>query len=210
MSRSPTLAEVVRGTVTSYLEGVHTAIPGKVVRYDKTKQQADVQPLVQVAYFDEEGDRVVENLPVIPNCPVQFSGGGGVAVTHPVAVGDEGMVFFSEACLDTWLSSGSTDPVDPTHDRRNHLADGVFVPGVYPFSRPRAAHPDDAVGIGVPGGAYQGVALGDTLKTFLDSLKSALDSHTHVAPGGGGVTSGPTPTSPSVPTVSSTALKVTP
>lgn len=47
------------------------------------------------------------------------------------------------------------------------------------------------------------IALGQTLKTFLDSLKTWIDSHTHLGgTGGGGLTGVPSPLlSPSVPDV---------
>ncbi len=58
------------------------------------------------------------------------------------------------------------------------------------------------------GGAdgLQAAALGDTLKTHLDALKLAFDTHTHVE--SGGTTAVPVPLSPTVPDVTSSNVEV--
>lgn len=205
-SSTPTLAEVLTGAISSALRDVHTAIPGKVVRYDAAKQLADVQPLVHAAYADESGESVAVALPVVPNCPVQFSSGGGKAVTHPVAVGDKGLLVFSEASLDAWLARDGVD-VDPGVDHRHNLTDGIFIPGVNPFGAPLAAVPSDAVGIGTPGGAYQGVAVGPKTHDALEALREwVADIASHAM-----FSSAPNPLKVvnSTPDVSSSDVKVT-
>lgn len=134
-SRSPTLAEVLQTSIQTSLESVHTAIPAKVTRYNASLQQADVQPLIKQAYEDEFGERQVASLPVVSNCPVQFPGGGGFTLIYPLSEGDTGLLVFSQASLDKWLSTGGT--VDPDIDHRHNLSDGIFIPGVNPFSSPR-------------------------------------------------------------------------
>jgi len=64
------------------------------------------------------------------------------------------------------------------------------------------------VDVGAAAGPFQGIGLGETLKTFLDGLKLWLDTHTH--PTVVGPTSIPTVLSPSVPAVASTSGKVAP
>jgi hypothetical protein len=201
VSRTPTHAEVIRAAVDAALGGVHTAIPGRVTRYVASLQQADVKPLVSGSYLDEDGNRVAAELPVVPNCPVQFASGGGLAFTHPVTVGDYGLLVFSEASLDKWLAR-SGDVVDPEVDHRFSLSDGIFVPGVLPFGAPLGSFPTDAAGAGAPGGSYQGVALGATLASYLSSLHTWL---TGLAAAASYITP-----QPSVPGVESGALKVTP
>src|SRR6266702_894931 len=104
MQRTPTLGEVIRDGIGSALESVHTAIPASVTKYDAATQKADVQPLVKMAYEDEDGNRQAVNLPVVTSCPVQFPGGAGLTIVFPIAVGDTGLLVFSEASLDKWLN----------------------------------------------------------------------------------------------------------
>lgn len=145
-SRSPTLSEVFQTAIDSALDSVHTAIPAKVTRYNASKQQADVQPLIKQAYEDEFGDRQVASLPVVTNCPVQFPGGGGFTLIYPLSEGDTGLLVFSQASIDKWLSTGGT--VDPDIDHRHALTDGIFIPGVNPFSSPRSDGPSDKMIVG--------------------------------------------------------------
>lgn len=57
----------------------------------------------------------------------------------------------------------------------------------------------DATEMGAPSATHP-IPLGDILKTYLESVQSGFgDTHTHVAPAGGGTTTGPTPTMPAVP-----------
>lgn len=182
--RTPTLGEVIEARIATELESMHTAIPGRVVKYDPATQKADVQPLVRSAYLDEDGLRQTASLPVVPSCPVAFPGGSGLVVTFPVAVGDFGLLIFAESSLDKWLA-GSGGEVDPQFDHRHHLSDAVFIPGVRPFGAARSTNPGNAVCIGVDGGAFQGAALGHALVTW-------LNAHVHTSGGSGSPTSPPT------------------
>jgi hypothetical protein len=208
VSHTPTLQEVIGSAIETALEDVHTAIPAKVVRYDAAKQLVDVQPLVKLAHEDEEGNRVAASLPVVCNCPVAYPGGGGFTVTFPLNVGDLGMLVFTESSLDKWQERG--DEVDPTFDHRFSLADGFFIPGVRPSSKPRQTNPGTAIIVGQDGGTFQGAALGATLQSFLNSLKSYLDGHTHTSGGSGSPTSPPVSPSPSAPDIESDTVKITP
>jgi hypothetical protein len=203
MSRTPTMAEVLREAIAASLEDVHTAIPGRVTRYDVGKQQADVQPLIKVAYLDESGERVAALLPTVRNCPVMFPGGAGLTITYPIAAGDTGLLIFSEASLDKWLS-GSGDEVEPDIDLRHHLTDGIFIPGVRPFGGggPRSTDPGSTICIGVDGGTFEGIPIASRLATL-------FNNHVHGGPG----------TPPTVPVTAdanpvtgfaSTTVKVTP
>lgn len=195
------MAEVLRDSMAEALEDVHTAMPVRVTRYDAAKQQADVQPLIKVAHLDETGERVPATLPTIRNCPVQFPGGGGFVLIYPLAVGDTGLLIFSEASLDKWLSGAGAE-VDPDIDLRHHLTDGIFIPGVRPFGAARGSHDDGAMLVGVDGGAFQGAALGASIASYFSLLDTWLaglaTAASYLAP------------RPPVPTVESVTVKVTP
>lgn len=201
-SRSPQLAELLRLFAGAELSDVHTAIPCRVESYDAAKQFVNVQPVIKRAFLDAEGVRQVERLPVIVNVPVQFIGGGGFRVTFPIAAGDTGMLLFSEASLDVWLSQGGE--VDPRDERRFSLADGVFLPGVRSSANALTDAPTDRMTLGLDGGIQihidgdsirlgtnedaqlDYVVLYQKLRTDLEELKLKFNSHIH-----GGVTTGP-------------------
>lgn len=222
MTRTPTLAEVIRGAIDARLEDVHVAIPCVVESYDAAIQAVNAQPLIKGRYVDEDGTLVVERLPVLTGVPVVFPGANGYRLTFPLAKGDTVLVVFSEASLDKWARHGGE--VDPIDDRRHALSDAIAIPGLRSFASPLASAPTDRMTIGSDTGLaihvdgasirigdnvnVQGAGLGDTLQTFLNTLKVWLDTHAHstaVGPSGP-----PAVASTTVPTVASATVKVKP
>ena len=129
--QDPTLTQVIKEAIRSQILELHTAIPGKVLEYDESVQKAKIQPLLKRKFKTEEGE--VE-LPIINSVPVSFPRTENSIIHIPVAVGTLGMIIFCERSIDSWLSGegGCVSPDDPrTHD----LSDGIFYPGLYPFSK---------------------------------------------------------------------------
>ena len=219
MNRTTTLQDLLSKFRESMAAQIHTALPGKIVRYDSSAQKADVQPLIKDRYVDEAGALQVRTLPVIPAVPVQFPGAGGYRITFPVAEGDTGLLLFAESSLDKWRVSGGT--VDPEDDRRHDLTDAVFLPGLRDFGHALASAPTDRATFGKDDGLQihidrnklrlgsntpvelEKAACGDTLWNFLTSpnpllgLIAWLANHTHPIPAG--ASSAPT-TPPPTPT----------
>lgn len=182
------LAGVIGGAIAAALEDVHTCLPCRVVSYSAATQRADVEPQVRRPMRDQNGERVVETLPVIPNVPVLFPRTASAFVSLPVAADDFVLVLFAEASVDAWQATGEVS--DPGDERRHNLGHAIAaIPGVFPT----AGALDDAHATNVvighdgatqihvqPGGsggvliggptAAQKMVLGDALKTFLTGL----------------------------------------
>jgi hypothetical protein len=219
MSRDPSLAEVVNEAGVTATDDLYISAPGKVTAYDATTQKATVQPLVKLRHADENGVPVVQAVPPIPGVPVMFPGGGGFTVTFPINVGDTVLLVFSSTSLDKWLVSSTSGPVDPETYTRHALTDAIAIPGLRSFANARSGMPTNHVRIGSEAGVAQGVALGATLQTHLNTLEAMINDligaynlHVHGAPGG--ATSAPSTTypslAPSTPDVASDTVKVTP
>jgi hypothetical protein len=224
MSRSPTLAEVIRRAMDARFDGLHISLPVQVERYNAEKQLVDVQPLIKFSHEDEEGAKVVEALPVIPSVPVQFPDGGDFIISYPIKTGSTGLLVFCDASLDKWISEGGL--VDPGFDHRFALADAFFIPGVRPIKSARQTVPTDGMFLGKDGGngihikeqkvglggepgspGMEPAALGQTLQTFLNQLVAALSAL--VLPVSGPSAGPPAPgTIPSAPTVTATKAEV--
>jgi hypothetical protein len=228
-SRTPLFAEAIKSIIEARLKHVHTALPGRVEKYDAAKQLVNVQPLIQVKYRAEDGTEILESLPIVVNVPVAFPGANGFRVTFPIVQGDTVLLVFSESSLDRWLSQGGlVDPVD--HVARHELTDAIAIPGLRDFAHALASAPTDRATFGHDTGmqihidestislggddASEGVGLGATIKTYLDGLKSYIDNTLFttgmtVIGGGGGVAKA-AGTSPAVPTVESGTVKAKP
>ena len=171
-SREPELAEVLRDASENGLLETHTSMPCKVVKCYPETQTVDVKPLVKRAWYDETDTRQTESVPVIPNVPVGFMGGGGFRVTFPVAVGDIGAVIFFECSVDRW-QAGDGKEVDPVIDHHHALMDAWFFPGACrPQQRALASAPTDEATLGHD----TGVQIHMTKGLIAMGNKSATDS----------------------------------
>lgn len=205
LTRTPTLAQVIDAAIRQGLAEVHVALPGKVSKVDLVKQLVDVDLQVQsLAQLDEDGTRTAAPIPTITNVPIEFPGANGFRITFPVAVGDTGLVIFSEADISDWKRNGTTAPKS---SRRHHLADAVFRPGLISYSKPWTDVPSDGIAAGYDGGPQlvlrkdhlelggtpsgpptDWVALASLVKTEIGKVRDNLNSlitdyngHVHLA-----------------------------
>lgn len=188
MSTTPTDPEVLRGAINRVLANVRGCAPAVVTKFDSATRRCSAKIIVPEAHETEEGERVVEHLPVITEIPVAFYGSGGCRVKMPVHVGDEVLLVFSRAPLDAWLEFG-TEVSDPGDERTFQLTDAIAIPGV------QSEYTDSAVQIEftetqIKAGGDEKLALRDEL----NDLRSEFNSHVHSGVETGGGTSG-TPTS---------------
>lgn len=191
---TPTLEEVIREAINAGLARVHVGMPGRVVSYDHTTQNATVQPIPEGAYEGDDEDVERYIFEPIANVPVQFESATGYAITFPLTVGDHGWISFGERSIDEWLATGA-DSTRPTDLRRHDLTDAVFYPGTRSFAKAIAATGYDVSGMVIEGAsiklgssaATSAVALANEVAADLASLKAAIAAVVPV-PGDGGAT----------------------
>lgn len=153
---TPDLVQVIRDAVEQRLVEVRVSLPGRVQSYDQGKQEVDVILQAKRPVPKAGGGFVYEDLPVLPQVPVQFPRGGGFAITWPLAAGDAGLVVFTDWSLERWRATGQ---VSAPGDLRVHGMSGcIFIPGVFPNAE-RLADPAVAseMRIGKVGGASIGI-----------------------------------------------------
>lgn len=226
MSKPNSIADLVQLALRAELAGIWTGMPARVVRYSADKQRADVQPLIKVGYLDEAEERQVQSLPVVCAVPVVFPGAGRYRITFPISAGPDGTVgwlMFSSVSLDKWLVNGGE--VDPEDDRRQHLSDAAFLPGLRDFGHPLKSAPTDRATFGDDEGLQIHIdgskvmigssnpaeleksVIGDTAQSFLNSFNTWAATHVHPDPLAG-TTGQPVAPPPTVPTITSTSVLV--
>lgn len=198
VSRSPELEELLTLAINSFLEDVHTGLPGRVDEYFPETQKANIKPLIKRRIIHEDGSELLEELPVIPDVPIAFDRTGKFFITFPVAKGDLVRLHFLERSIDNYLS-GIGDDTDPDEFRRHDLSDAIAVPGLYPFRRSIKdinsvnlvmGHdeggiqihltPNGTMEVKVTGESEEAVALGNALQSFWNnSFKPTFDAHIH-------------------------------
>ncbi len=193
---SPSWPEVIRSAVNSMLGDVHTGLPGRVEKWDPVTQKADIKPLIKRVFYTFERDRIVEELPVIPNVPVLFHRTGKFMITFPIKKGDHVQLTFMERSIDQFMAKQGDD-TDPLDVRRFDLSDAVARLGFYPDSKAlKNVDPDDMV-LGVDGGvvihikedgtihlgskmAADALALASKVDANQTTLQVAHDAHVHL------------------------------
>lgn len=217
-NRAPDASSSIERIIEHHLAELHTAMPGIVQKYDASKQLADVQPVFQRLFLDDEDAPQTYELPVITDVPVAFPQGGGAYLTFPLAKGDRVLLVFSQRSLDAWKESDGKTQMLPGETRRHHLSDAVALAGIATARNPipNASSKDVVLGaasgqkvmLGTPTAA-QALALAQQCDARLSALESAAGSHTHsngnngsptgtviggFSPGGGGTTTASTRT----------------
>jgi Phage protein Gp138 N-terminal domain len=198
------MAELIDDAIASRLLDVHTALPGTIKSYDAAKQTADVIPQVRSAAPKQDGSTVAETVPVIPNVPVQWPRGGGMALHFPLAPGDHVLLVFNEAAIGHWRETGEV--ADPGDLRRHTFGYPVAIPGIAPNASPIAdpgSSSEAVLSVGgktfrVGGASAEMVALANLVQQALDKIQATFDAHTHpvpgITPGPGATVSSPTAT----------------
>jgi len=203
-SRSPELVEVLRAVMDKALSDVYVALPGKVEKYDAQLQKADVKPLIQEPYINEDGTEGLDDLPVLTDVPVWFPRGGGYFLSLPVQTGDNVLLIFNDLSIDNFMASVGSRSLDPVDLRKHDISDAVAIPGFYPFPKNIKDTIASGAAFGKEGGAMMRatgaameavtggapaaadfVALAAKVLAELTKIQVALNTHVHT-----GVTTG--------------------
>lgn len=110
------------------MKGVYTCTPGHIITFDPKLQRAQVRIGIEVV--DKNG--ATSQLPPIADVPVLFPGGTQFTTIHQINPGDEGLIVFSQRCIDGWKQTGgvANNPLARFHDTH----DAFFIPGFRPLS----------------------------------------------------------------------------
>lgn len=125
----PNLSQALGIYMDKLLNGIYTAMPGKIVSYNQSKQRARITPQINKVMFD---GTVVKHKDLL-DVPVLFPASGGASITLPVSKGDTVLLLFSCRSMEDWLLTG--DVVTPEMDRCFHLSDAIAVPGLLPSNK---------------------------------------------------------------------------
>lgn len=118
-------SKMLREIFGEYLkDNMRTSIPGHVLKFDPDTQMAEVQ--IGLMLEDRFGVKQ-ERRPII--CvPVQFWGASGGTLECRVSSGTEGVLFFSQECIDSWVDQGGV--AIKSEPRRFSINDAYFIPGI--------------------------------------------------------------------------------
>lgn len=141
MSNQLSQTALAKGAFYELMKNVATSIPGHILAYDPATQSAQVQ--IGIVRVDVNG--VEFNPPPLIKVPVHFCGGSNFSIEYQIDPGDEGIIVFSQRCIDGWKTTGgiAKNPIARFHD----LSDAAFIPGVRPFPKVLAAFENNGIRI---------------------------------------------------------------
>lgn len=124
MSNKASLTELFKRSHREAMKKVATSIPGHVIAFDPATQHAQIQ--IGVTRVDVNGETFEP--PTLIEVPVAFIGGVEYYQEHQIDVGTEGIIHFSQRCIDGWKTTGgiAQNPILRFHD----LQDAMFIPGL--------------------------------------------------------------------------------
>ena len=113
---------LIRNAFGELMKDVCTSIPGHVLTFDPLTQRAQVQ----IGILRVDVNDATFTIPPIVEVPVHFPG-GDFAIEYQIDVGCEGVILFSQRCIDGWVQSGgvATNP----RGRFHNMQDAMFLPG---------------------------------------------------------------------------------
>lgn len=185
-----TFSDAIDVALDFAMEHMYTALPGRIVSYDTSSQTASVKSILGLVRHENDGKRVVDDIPEISDVPVQYPRSGSYGMTFELNAGDTGMIMFSQVALERWLSTGKGG--DPGNASRFSLAGAFFVPGIFPDAK---ALGDLAASTGLRigrdgglqmsvdttslklGAGTEAVIKGDTYLNLFTVLLTALDAY---------------------------------
>lgn len=122
------LTKQIKNLTADAINNIHTAIPGRIVKFYPEKCEADILPFGQ---FKTPDGKVIE-YPQISGVPVMFpqSANQSAAIIFPIRKDDECLLIIAEQTLDIWRKNTTQDNIDFKFE----LTNAVAIPGL--FSKP--------------------------------------------------------------------------
>lgn len=124
MSEQVKQPKLLKGAFREFMKGVCTSVPGHIIAFDPITQLSQVQ--VGITRVDTNGS-VFTIAPIIET-PVYMPGGTDFFVECEIEPGAEGVILFSQRCIDMWIENGgvANNPIGRFHD----MQDAMFFPGM--------------------------------------------------------------------------------
>lgn len=129
----PELRDIMDAIRRETMAALNCVQIGEITAYDAAANTASVA-IKSVKQF---ADGSTLEYPELGDCPVFILGGGGAALSMPIASGDTCLVLFADRDIDTWHYTGSTDV--PNTNRMHSISDAIVLVGVRPSTNPVVA-----------------------------------------------------------------------
>ena len=161
----PQALNEMRDSVTN---DIRVAMPGIIQSYDPAAQTVTVQIAIR-ENLRGEGDTTAVDIPLLVDVPIVTPRAGGYSLVFAPKAGDECLVIFADACIDSWWQNGGIQ--NQAESRRHDLSDGFAILGVWSQPR-RCALPSTGVRLQNDAGTAGISIIGNTVNLFGNVTKN--------------------------------------
>lgn len=120
--------ELLETVVDGVLSRLPKAGPVTLAEDSQDGHTAKLQPTTKAVIRKPDGTTEEVTLPVVPDVPVHFMGGGGITTTYGLKQGNEGFSIPAALGIDGWHQNGGVQSAGDT--RQHAMWDALFIPGV--------------------------------------------------------------------------------
>lgn len=125
-SKNPANVDALTGAfqliLTKFLQNMDNMLPARVIKYNRTTNLAQVQPLIQLITTKNQ----LVSRAQIASVPVIQMGGGSFVMSFPMATGDLGWIHANDRDISLFLQAFAESP--PNTVRKHSFSDAVLVP----------------------------------------------------------------------------------
>ncbi|WRQ13138.1 baseplate spike [Vibrio phage vB_VpM-pA2SJ1] len=134
------LFEYIDESIEDRIEQIFTSLPGHVIEFDPDTGLVKVQPGIQRVWGEKE--EIIKPAPIV-EVPLQIYGGSDYYVECEINYGDEGLIVFSQRCIDAWVQSGGI--ATKVSNRMFDETDAFFIPGVHSIQNRAKGHSNNGI-----------------------------------------------------------------
>lgn len=120
--------ELLETVVDGVLARLPKAGPVTLAEDSQDGHTAKLQPTTKAVIRKPDGTTEEVSLPIVPDVPVHFMGGGGITTTYGLKQGNEGFSVPAALGIDGWHQNGGVQSAGDT--RQHAMWDAFFIPGV--------------------------------------------------------------------------------
>ena len=121
-------AQILATAMANVEYGLRVAMPGIVKEWDPDQQTVTVQLAIRERVSMNGTETEVE-IPLLVDVPVVMPRAGGYSLVFAPVKGDECLVVFADACIDSWWQNGGVQ--SQADSRRHDLSDGFAILGCW-------------------------------------------------------------------------------
>lgn len=108
--------------LTKFLQNMDNMLPARVIKYNRARNVAQVQPLIQMITTKTQ----LVSRAQIASVPVIQMGGGGFVMSFPMKTGDLGWIHANDRDISLFLQAFAESP--PNTVRKHSFSDAVLIP----------------------------------------------------------------------------------